>query len=251
MRVNHEMNTIRTRVRDKTMDGFGFTASPGCFMLNGDQLSRKSIRNASSHETSKVLQCGTCGIVLSTEEVAHCVKCKQMKIDKDTWIGTLVDDWQKRKVSIQYEPPEWERRRIKRMNKTDDVSSVTSGDLSYREECEKAYLQMPLSRSDRREPSTHKVSHPGHPDQSYHKFLSGFGMQEPWERVYSQGERLWLPSRVGIKRSSNIANGSVRLPGSPSKGVTLRQFGGGQDRPHAVHRATNPSAGMRFPKTPL
>ena len=97
----------------------------------------------------KILQCGTCGIVLSTTEIAQCDKCKQIKIDKNTWIGTLVDDWQKRKVSIQYEPPEWERRRIKRMDQTDDVSSVTSGDLSYREECEKAYLQLPLSRSDR------------------------------------------------------------------------------------------------------
>ena len=243
------MSTMRMRVRDKTMDGFGFTSAPGGFMLNGDQLSRKSIQQASSHETDKILQCGTCGIVLSTEEITHCVKCKQMKIDKDTWIGTLVDDWQKRKVSIQYEAPEWEKRRIKRIDETDDISSVTSGDQSYREECEKAYLQMPLSRSDRREPSTHKMPHPGHPDEAYRKFLAGFGMQEPWERVYSQGERLWLPSRASVKRSSNIANGTVALRGSPSKGTTLRQFGGGQDRPHAVSRTTNGTS-MRFPKVP-
>ena len=96
---------MRDRVRGKTMNGFGFTGSPGSFLMNGNQLSRTCIKNASSHDTNKILQCGTCGIVLSTTEIAQCDKCKQIKIDKDTWIGTLVDDWQKRKVSIQYEPP--------------------------------------------------------------------------------------------------------------------------------------------------
>ena len=128
---------------------------------------------------------------------------------------------------------------------------MTSGDLSYREECEKAYLQLPLSRSDRRELSTHKLPHPGHPDQAFHKFLSASACRSRGKRVYSQGERLWLPSRASLKRSSNIANGTVSLKGSPSKGVTIRHFGGGQDRPHAVDRATNRNTGMRFSKGTL
>lgn len=239
MRVNHEMSVMRDKVREKTIDGFGFTQAPGQFLMNGDQINRRVIENCSSHETDKIVMCGTCGVTLSNTKVIHCARCRQMEVKEDTFIGTLADDWRRRKVSIQYKPPKHERRLVQRMDETDDLSSVTSGDRSYLEDCDRKYLEAPLSRSDRREPSAHKMPHPGQPDDKYYKFLSGFGMQEPKEKIYSQGERLWLPSRSGVLRAEAIANGRVALRGSPSKGNTLRQYGGDQDKPHYIHRSTS------------
>lgn len=240
MRVNHEMSVMRQRVREKTLDGFGFTGSPGGFLLNGDHVSRRTIVNASSHEIEKIVMCGTCGARLSTSQTVSCRKCKQMEVKEDSFIGTLADDWRRHKVSIQYKPPAHERRLIKRLDETDDLSSVTSGDRSYLEDCDRKYLEAPLSRSDRREPSTHKMPHPGEPEDKYYKFLSGFGMQEPKEKIYSQGERLWLPSRAGHQRSDAIANGRVTLKGSPSKDRTLRQHGP-EDKPHWADRSRGSS----------
>lgn len=239
MRVNHEMSLMRQRVREKAIDGFGFTQTPGGFLLNGDCLSRRTIENCSSHDVDKIVMCGTCGATLSTTKVTHCPKCRQMEVKEDTFIGTLADDWRRRKVSIQYLPPKHQRRLIKRVDETDDLSSVTSGDRSYMEDCDRKYLEAPLSRSDRREPSTHKMPHPGEPDEKYYKFLSGIGMQLPKEKIYSQGERLWLPSRTGVQRSEARSNGRVTLRGSPSKGDTLRQYGGDQDKPHYIPRSTS------------
>ena len=241
MRVNHEMSVMRQRVREKTIDGFGFTSSPGLFLMNGDLLSHRTIENASSHETDKIVMCGTCGTTLSTSQTVSCRKCRQMEVKEDTFIGTLADDWRRRKVSIQYKDPLNERKLVRRTSETDDVSSVTSGDRSYLEDCDRKYLEAPLSRSDRREPSTHKMPHPGVPDDKYYKFLSGFGMQEPTEKIYSQGERLWLPSRAGLQRSEAIANGKVSLKGSPSKIGTLRNFGP-EDKPHWTDRSRNPKS---------
>jgi hypothetical protein len=159
-----------------------------------------------------------------------------MKIDKETFIGTLGEDWRRHKVSIQYSPSE---KPVRRRDETDDVSSVSSGDRSYIVDWQKKYAEVPLSKSDRRELSTHRMPHLGEPDEKYRKFLSGIGLQLGNEKVYSQPERLWLPSRAGLTRSQNIAQGTVKLAGSPSKGASLRQSGVGQDSSHGVFRASS------------
>ena len=242
MRINHEMTTMRQKVREKAIDGFGFTSAPGTFMLNGNQLSRSSVQNCSSHETDKLYLCGTCGSLLSNNRVVHCESCKQMKVSDKSFIGTLADDWRRRKVSIQFQPPEHERRPVRRVDLTDDASTVTSGDRSYWENCEREYLETRLSMSESREPSTRRLPKIAAADDKYKKFLSGFGMQEPNEKVYSQAERLWLPSRVGLVRSKAIVDGKVTV-NSPIKGQALRQHGP-QDKPHFVPRS-NSSKTMR------
>jgi len=82
--------------------------------------------------------------------------------------------------------------------------------------------QVRLSVSSRMHPSEHKLTAPVEPGQPYRKFLSGFGMQEPWEKVYSQGERRWLPSRASLSRQQNISNGTVAVAVGAALGCSSR-----------------------------
>jgi hypothetical protein len=55
------------------------------------------------------------------------------------------------------------------------------------------------------------------PSKKYVKWMNGFGMQEPWERVLSAGDRLWLRSAASEKRLLKQQNGKV----APSKTVSF------------------------------
>lgn len=212
MRVNQEMMTHRMKVRKMINDGNGYNRAMGNFMLNGSMVNRNTIEDCRSGDISKILYCGTCGSVLSTSMVASCTKCCQRRVDpydNQDAMAQLVEDWQRREVEIQYNP---HRRIVKRVDLTDDVSSVTSGALSAREEWDRYWNESKLSQSERTEVSHSKeLPYPGDIDDKFRRHLSGIGMQEPWEKVYSQGERLWLPSRANLIRTDNIANTTVRI----------------------------------------
>tara|TARA_B110000090_G_scaffold186923_1_gene216029 strand:- start:50 stop:607 length:558 start_codon:yes stop_codon:yes gene_type:complete len=173
-------------------------------------------------------------------------------------MGQISADWMRRKVTIQKDRDRDRKFVPKIVDYTDDTSTVTTAGESAANDWDRQYNDTKLSRSIREKPTGTKMAYPGDPDEKFYKFLSGFGMQEPWEKIYSQGERLWLPSRAGTARTHTIANETVKLVkkiniddkqiqigGTPSKkSQSLRRFGGAmyQDKPHTVDRGRNPTS---------
>jgi len=234
MRVNNEMRGVRDIVARRTLNGETHNRSAGTFIMDGQPLGRTAVLQAKAHETCKYLLCGTCGVMLSLRDPdAFCLKCRQVdprSLPDETFLSRVVSDWMAHKVQIQHEP----ERVVIRKDLTDDTSTVSSAE-TYLIAQEQFEREVKLSLSERREPSSHRLSQPVDPGFKYKKFLSGFGMQEPWEKVYSQGERLWLPSRANATRSKHVAEGVVNLKGAPSRGKEMRLYGP-QDKPHHTRR---------------
>jgi hypothetical protein len=232
MRVNNEMTGIRNIVDRRTRNGETYQRGAGTFIMDGQPLCRGTIQDASSKAFQKYLLCGTCGILLSIDEAKVCKKCKQIDPNEDTFMVRVVGDWMNQRVQIQHKSP---GPPVIRKDYSDDVSTVTSAAETYIKAQEMFEQEVKLSLSERSEPSRHRLTEPVDPGFKYKKFLSGFGMQEPWEKVYSQGERLWLPSRASTSRQKHILEDVKRVNGTPSKGKELRGYGP-QDKPHYVNR---------------
>jgi hypothetical protein len=240
MRINNEMRRHRDTVTRRTLNGETHQGGAGTFIMNGQPISRNACLGSNPKDTKKYLLCGTCGVLLSINNLKVCTKCKQLEINEDIYMTKVADDWQSRKLDMQHVNP---NKFISRRNYTDEISTVTSAAETYLAAEEAFETQCKLSISNRLSPSKHKLTTPVDPGPKYRKFLSGMGMQEPWEKVYSQGERLWLPSRAGQSRQKLLQVGTeedftdekVDRVAFSSK---LRKFGN-QDAPHHTHRALN------------
>ena len=236
MRVNNEMRGVRDIVARRTLNGETYQRGAGTFLMDGQPLSRRVVMETKAEDTNKYMLCGTCGVMLSlSDPSAICLKCKQVdprSLPDETFMSRVVGDWMKHEVGIQKDR---EKRTVVRSNLTDDISTVTSAAETYMIAQEQFEQECKLSLSERREPSYHRLTQPVDPGFKYKKFLSGFGMQEPWEKVYSQGERLWLPSRASTTRTKHIAEDIVKIRGAPSAGKEMRQHGP-QDKPYHTRR---------------
>ena len=218
MRVNNEMRKHRDTVAKKTMNGETYNRGSGSFIMDGVPVLRTTIAQAKPASRDKYLLCGTCGIVLSITEITACRKCKQEALSEDNYLLHVADDWMAQRLNIQYKNPHM---RIRRRDLTDEVSTVTSAGESYTEAEEAFEQQVKLSVSSRLQPSSHKLTAPVDPGAPYKKFLSGFGMQEPWEKVYSAPERKWLPSRASMSRQKALFHNQVAVPAAGSERLQL------------------------------
>lgn len=230
MRINAEMTGVRSEVARRTLNGETYQRGAGTFTMDGVALSRSTVQEAKAEDTTKYLLCGTCGMLLSFNNLTNCKRCKQLPPPDDYFMAQIAKDWQRRRIDLQsgqHSPI------VRRKNLTDDCSTVTSAAETYLIAEEQYAMEVKLSLSERREPSYHKLSAPVDPGFKYRKFLSGMGMQEPWEKVYSQGDRLWLPSRANMSRQSHITHDKVQIDGNPSIGKEIRQHGP-QDKPHHI-----------------
>ena len=207
MRINNEMRRHRDTVDKKTIKGETYNRGSGSFIMNGAPLLRATIEQADPRQSDKYLLCGTCGVLLSTTEVTACLKCKQETLDERNYLLHVADDWMAQRVKIQHQNP---GRFVRRRDLTDEVSTVTSAAETHMEAEEAFEQQCKLSISSRLAPSNHKLTAPVDVGAPYKKFLSGFGMQEPWEKVYSQGERKWLPSRASMSRQKALSENKVK-----------------------------------------
>ena len=273
MRLTHQMDKCMQEAKAQP-----YRAGAGTFLINGEPITRNSLAGAKSRLIDKYVYCGTCGSLLDhgqssldltrvPDDVKTCTRCKQVAAVDDGFDDVplsiqLFQEWRQGRICLQKDP-----RKAPKPPKPAPATPPLALNLSpnfheihpinvWRKPTRGQPSPIQSKPPPRRLPQEGEYSSKGwfrdldesevaykSPSKKYVKWINGFGMQEPWERVLSAGDRLLLTSAASDKRLRRQHTDKV----TPKTSVNFEATEWSGFAPHE-HQKTHPMPALRTRK---
>lgn len=290
MRLSHQMECVIKTAKEEP-----FRKGTGNFLINGEPITRGSLHRATSTKFDKFIYCGTCGCLLdhsqssldltaAMSDIKTCKSCRQLEAHDDGFDDVpysiqVFQEWRRGALALQKDPKK-PKVRPKTPPKTPPM--VLHLSPNFHEIHPVNYSRKPV-RQGLGEKDNSPIRHPPvlegdysekgwyrdlvqseqpyrSPSKKFIKWVNGFGMQEPWERTLSAGDRLWLTSAASHNRTKRLQTDKVvpkqsaafrpeewsgfsphekqAVPLPPLRTRRMRSFwAGGQDAEHFIDRS--------------